>query len=256
VSFDLRPGKFLSVVGPNGAGKTTLLRCLDGIVRNYDGRIVIAGRDLSTLPQRDVARLVAYVPQLRNSLLPFRAREFVLMSRYAHHGPLYSPGREDHEAVARALKRTGTESFADRKLNTLSGGECQKIFIAAALAQETPILLLDEPVTFLDPKYQNEVNALLRQLTTEAGTTIVCVSHELNSALRNADRVLALRNGTVAFNGPAREAMNATVLADIFDTEFILAEHPHDATPVIVPAIAPADSHQTQRKPAAEEIVR
>ena len=248
VSFSLRKGEFLSVIGPNGAGKTTLLRCLLGVLRPDAGRIAIAGDDLGLLRRREIARRIAYVPQLRNSLLPFTAREFVLMSRYTHHGSLYAPGRADHEAAALALRQTGTEPFSERRLDTLSGGECQKVYIAAALAQDCPILLLDEPVTFLDPRYRNEVGNLLHRLRQETATTIICVSHDLNSAILHADRVLALKNGRTAFLGAAQEAMNTSRLEAIFDTEFLLTPHPHHKRPVIVP-LTPGETAAARRGP-------
>jgi len=126
-------------------------------------------------------------------------------------------------------------AFAGRRLSTLSGGECQKVHIAAALAQRAPIVLLDEPISFLDPRYQYEVNRLLKQLNRDSQLTIVTVSHDINSAVLNSDRVLALKRGKVVYWGDGEDVMHPQTLQSIFDTEFTFAQHPVAGTPVVVP---------------------
>ncbi len=143
VSFRVGRGEVLFIIGPNGAGKTTLLKCLNRLIHATAGRVRVEGEEVAGWSQRRIARHLSYVPQLRNASLPYRVEEFVLLSRYAFHPAFSAPGKADHDAVVRALDLTRMTAFRERRLNTLSGGECQKVFIAAALAQEAPILLLD-----------------------------------------------------------------------------------------------------------------
>lgn len=235
VSLGIEQGDFISIIGPNGAGKTTLLKCLNRLLAGWTGRIEVAGQPLGGLSPREIARIFGYVPQLQAQVPGFRVRDFLLMSRYPHLSPLSAPGKADFAAVHQALAVTGTEVFADRQLGTLSGGERQKVFIAAALVQDAPVLLLDEPTTFLDPRYQSEVNQLLRERNA-AGITIVVVSHDLNSSVRLSSRILALKAGQVAFAGTPAGLMVPATLAAIFETAFVHVLHPQDGCPQVLPA--------------------
>jgi iron complex transport system ATP-binding protein len=235
ISFGVERGDFLSIIGPNGAGKTTLLKCLNRIICDWHGRIGVDGRMLTELSQREIAKVFGYVPQLQAQVPGFRVRDFLLMSRYPHLSPLSAPGLADFASVHEALEVTGTGPFADRQLGTLSGGERQKVFIAAALVQDAPVLLLDEPTTFLDPRYQSEVNRLLRERNA-AGVTVVVVSHDLNSSVRLSSRILALKHGLVVFAGAPAGLMEPEVLGTIFETGFVHVNHPQDGTPQVLPA--------------------
>ncbi|MCK5803066.1 MAG: ABC transporter ATP-binding protein [Lentisphaeria bacterium] len=236
VSFDVSEGEYLSIVGANGAGKSTLLKCLNRIIRSWEGDIQVGGRSMHGCTQREVARLFAYVPQFRGGELPYRVEEFAMMSRYWRHSAFSRPGKADRDVVAAALEQAGIADLAGRVMDTLSGGECQKVFIAGALAQESQILLLDEPSTFLDPRYQHEVTELLRRLNADSGTTVVAVSHDLNAAALCSHRVLALKGGRIVRHCTPAEVMTSEALGEIFDTEFIFADHPGSPIPVVVPA--------------------
>ena len=235
LSFEIQTGEFLSIIGPNGAGKSTLLKCLNGIRRDWRGSIELAGLDVRSGSQREIARRAAYVPQFRVGSASFRVTEFLLLSRYARQSPFSAPGRADLEAIEKALQLTDTVALRDRQLDTLSGGESQKITIAAALAQEAPILLLDEPITFLDPRYQHEVNLLLKRLNREQGITIVSVSHDINSAVLSSHRILGLKAGCLVFLDRIEALMRVEQLAAIFDTEFLFVAHPESGQPLVVP---------------------
>ncbi len=235
LSFEIPVGEFVSIIGPNGAGKSTLVKCLNGILRDWEGHIDLAGLDVRTGAQREIARRAAYVPQFRGSSGTFQVHEFLMMSRYARQGPFSAPGRADLVAVDRALELTDTAPLRQRQLDTLSGGESQKVYIAAALAQETPILLLDEPITFLDPRYQHEVNVLLKRLNREAGLTVVSVSHDINSAVLSSHRILGLKAGRLVFLDRIEALMQPGQLAAIFDTEFLFVAHPESGQPLVVP---------------------
>ncbi len=238
VSFDVRQGEYLTIVGPNGAGKTTLLKCVDRILAGGSGEIEIGGRPLASYRQKELARLISYVPQADGRVFPFTVEQFVLMGRYPHLNPFSAIGKEDHLAVEEALELTGTAEFAQRRLDTLSGGERQKVYIAAALAQAADVLLLDEPTTFLDYRHGDEVRTLLARANKQSGVTIVAVSHDVNAAALESDRIVALRDGAVVFCGSPGEIMKPDVLQRIYGTSFLLVDHPRAGLPVIVPHAA------------------
>jgi len=238
VSVDISAGEALSIIGPNGAGKSTLLKCLDGILTGGTGSIRVHGRPLESYSRRELAKLVSYVPQADGRLLPFTVEEFVLMGRYPYLSPFSSISETDRKAVREAMALTGVEEFAGRLLTTLSGGERQKAFIAAAFAQGAAILLLDEPTTFLDPRHQDEVLRTLHRINRESGATIVSVTHDINTAALGSNRVLALKAGEVAFHGPAADVMDNSVLERIYGKRFIFAAHPLTGKPVVVPEVA------------------
>ncbi len=235
VSLTLARGELVALIGPNGAGKTTLLRCVLRILRGGRGTIRIDGRDRDELRQVELARAVGYVPQAGDARPPFSVRAFVEQGRYPHLSPFTPLRASDRRAVEHALALTDTVALADRQLVTLSGGERQRVHIAAALAQGAATLLLDEPTTFLDPRHQAEVVAILRRLHREESTSILAVTHDINTAAVVADRVAALRAGRVVFDGTPAELMDGERLAAIFDHRFTFATHPETGTRVVVP---------------------
>ncbi|MBN2719887.1 MAG: ABC transporter ATP-binding protein, partial [Proteobacteria bacterium] len=197
VSFQVPEGIHLCVVGPNGAGKTSLLKCLMRIHTRWTGSIRIAGFPVSSMTQKELARKVGYVPQAGERSFPFTSSRFLLMSRYPNLSPFSPPSQKDRQVVREAFALTGTTEFAERDMRTLSGGERQKVFLAAVLAQGARILLLDEPATFLDPFHEEKVLAILENLRRRSGKTIISVTHDINHAVLFADRVLALAGGEV-----------------------------------------------------------
>jgi len=235
VSLAVEAGESLSVVGPNGAGKTTLLKCLVRILTGGSGSIRVKGKDLGDYKQKELAALMSYVPQADGRLLPFTVEEFVLMARYPHLSPFTSVSESDRKAAHDAIRITGTEEFSHRLLATLSGGERQKVFIAAAIAQGASILLLDEPTTFLDPKHQDDIHKTLSRINRESGATVISVTHDINTATLFSDRVLALKAGEVAFCGSAEDIMNNDALENIFGKRFLFTAHPVSGRPLVVP---------------------
>ena len=235
VSFAVRAGEYLTVVGPNGAGKTTLLRCINRVLRGWRGTINVNGVSIAAFTQRELARLVAYVPQAGGRHSPFTVRETILMARYPHLTPFVSLGYRDHRFVEDALALTGTGSLADRAMSTLSGGERQKVMLAAALAQNTRVLLLDEPTTFLDPRHRDVFRRVLRTINREKGVTVIEVTHDLNCAALDSHRILALRDGAVAFCGPPDQFMDEDVLSGLYDRGFLFTEHPLTGRLMILP---------------------
>ena len=235
ISFIVHEGDYVSIVGPNGAGKTTLLKCISRIHRGGRGHILVAGRSLEKYSQRELAFKLSYVPQAEGRFAPFTVYEFVMMGRYPYLSPFSPPSAADVTAVSEAMDVTGTSQFSERLMSTLSGGERQKVFIAAALAQKASVLLLDEPTTFLDPKHESDIYGLLARINRQRGVTIVSVTHDINSAVLTSRKVLALKMGTVAFYGATEAFMREEILQRIYDKSFSLMQHPKYDRTIIAP---------------------
>ncbi len=235
VSLEARAGEFLSIIGPNGAGKTTLIKCLVRINTGGTGKISLDGRSLASFGQKELARVLGYVPQADGRGLPFGVEEFVLMGRYPYQGPFMRVKETDRRAVREALELTGTAHLAGRSLDTLSGGERQGVFIAAALAQGTRGLLLDEPTTFLDPKHVSDIHTILRRVNRERGITVVMVTHDINGAAMLSDCIAVLKSGRLVTVGPAESIMTNDVLERVYDKPFLFVNHPVTGQRLIVP---------------------
>ena len=236
VSARIGAGETWSVVGPNGAGKSTLLKCLMRIQVGWTGRLSLNGVDLRSLSQRELARQVAYVPQPGGDQgLHYTVREFVRMGRYAWSGLFGTTQSGEGDAVENAMRRAKVAVFADRTLNNLSGGERQKVFIAAALAQGSGVLLLDEPTAFLDYHHQAEVARIVRELNQECCATIVSVMHDVNAAMLTGGYVLALRDGEVAWTGLASELACERTLGRIFGATFRFLDDPVTGLRLVAP---------------------
>lgn len=224
ISLIIAAGEIRALVGANGAGKSTLARCLAGVAAGWRGRVAIAGRDRRSLNRREFAKLVCYLPQSSGTPPPFTVRNYVLMGRYAHGGFWSGLGREDGEKAESALELAGISGLADRLLPTLSGGERQLAAIAAGLAQESRLLILDEPSAFLDPARQELLHGILRRLNRERGVSILLVTHDINAAMLLTHRTIALRDGRTAFDGPSRDLAETGVLRRIYGLEFSFLE--------------------------------
>ncbi|QBQ54888.1 ABC transporter ATP-binding protein [Nitrosococcus wardiae] len=231
ISLTVTQGERLAIVGPNGAGKTTLLKCLVRLLHGR-GTIKLLARRLEDYSQKEVARTMAYVPQLDGQSLPFTVKEFVLMGRYPHLSPFSFLGPEDYRIANQALMLTETHPFIDRPLDTLSAGERQKVFIAASLVQGARILLLDEPTAFLDPRYQVEIQRLLERLNREHGITLLTVTHDLNAAIAYSTQIIALKQGTLAFIGTPEAFADNRVLEAIYRQRFLFTHHPRTGHPI------------------------
>jgi len=236
ISVRIGVGETWSIVGPNGAGKSSLLKCLMRIQTGWKGQARLFGRSLKSYSPRKLARLMAYVPQAGGDHgFPYTVREFVRMGRYPYTGPFGSAHPGDSSAVDEALERASVASLSHRRLHTLSGGERQKAFIAAALAQDAKVLLLDEPTAFLDYRHQAEVASILHTINRESDTTIVTVTHDVNAAILTGGHVLALRRGAVAWCGPSEAMADERRLGQIFDAVFRFLDDPVTGLRLVAP---------------------
>lgn len=234
VSFDIHAGEMVAILGPNGSGKSTLLRGMARLHPPRAGRVLLDGRDIRTISTRQVARVLAILPQSPSAGLDLTVRELAFRGRYPHQGFLQRVTRHDIEAVEWALEATDALALADRHLGALSGGERQRAWIAMALAQEPQVLLLDEPTSFLDVAHQVEVMHLLRRLN-ERGMTIVAVLHDLALAGRFASRIIALRDGQLAFDGPPAAVLQPHNLEQVFGVPMLILADPDTGLPIPIP---------------------
>lgn len=236
ISFQIQQGDYLCILGPNGAGKSSLLKILMGIITSTSGQISLNQQPLALFSQKQLARQLSYVPQTHNRLLHFTVEEFIKMGRYAHHSALSDWQADDKVAVERAIAITYTEHFLHRQLNTLSGGEVQRVMIAAALCQQTPLLLLDEPTSFLDPYHQVEMHHLICQLNQHHGISIIEVSHDLNHAAQHSQHVLTLKHGQRLWHGISSDLLQTDRLHALYDQQFVFTTHPQTGAVVALPS--------------------
>ncbi|PWE52461.1 cobalamin/Fe(3+)-siderophore ABC transporter ATP-binding protein [Metarhizobium album] len=229
------PRAFTALIGSNGSGKSTILRTLGGLLSPRAGRVLLDGRPLSRLTTKEIARGVGMLAQGPVAPEGLTVLDLVRQGRYPHL-PLFGRASErDEEACAEALALTGMTELAGRPLDNLSGGQRQRAWIAMTLAQETPILLLDEPTTFLDLAHQIEVMELLSRLVAERGKTVVAVLHDLNQAARHADHIVLLKAGAVVAAGGPEDVVTAERIADVFSVAVRVVPDPVTATPMCIP---------------------
>ncbi|MDB2705583.1 ABC transporter ATP-binding protein [Pseudomonadota bacterium] len=226
ISFQIQSGDYLCILGPNGAGKSSLLKILMGIIPASSGEIHLQDSNVLDLSQKQRAQQLSYVPQSHKGLLHFSVEEFIKMARYAYHSALSDWHVQDKHAMERAVEITHTEAFLQRQMNTLSGGEAQRVMIAAALCQQTPLLLLDEPTSFLDPRHQVEVHQLIRELNQQHNISIIEVSHDLNHAAQHSQHILALKNGKTQWYGVSKDLLQTEHLKALYDQDFVFTTHP------------------------------
>ncbi|WP_236788948.1 ABC transporter ATP-binding protein [Amycolatopsis sp. GM8] len=226
---------FTVIVGPNACGKTTLLRALARLLKPRKGMVYLDGEVISSMPAKHVARRLGLLPQ--SSIAPegITVSDLVARGRYPHQRLLRQWSKEDAAVVERSMAATGVSELADRLVDELSGGQRQRVWLAMALAQETELLLLDEPTTFLDISHQMDILDLCAQLHAEQGRTLVAVLHDLNHAARYGTHVIAMRGGEVIATGTPEEVVTAELVAEIFDLPCRVIPDPETGTPLVIP---------------------
>jgi iron complex transport system ATP-binding protein len=242
ITLGLRPRQITAIVGGNASGKSTLLRTLARILPVKGGGVFLDGKSIHEMPSLGVARIMGLLPQSPIAPEGITVADLVGRGRHPHHGLFSRWTREDDRAVTDALTATGIEVLADRELDTLSGGQRQRAWIAMALAQQTDLLLLDEPTTFLDVSHQIEVLDLLVDMNATRGTTIIMVLHDLNLAARYADHLIAVADKGIYAEGPPAEILTRDLVKAVFGLECHIATDPVAGTPLMVPV----GRHKTQ----------
>ncbi|MEU7731801.1 ABC transporter ATP-binding protein [Streptomyces griseus] len=236
-SLDLAvpPGRITVIVGANACGKSTLLRSMSRLLAPRAGRVVLDGKEVHRLPAKELARTLGLLPQSPVAPEGITVFDLVGRGRHPHQGIFSRWNEQDDAAVAAALEATHTEPLADRAVDELSGGQRQRVWIAMALAQQTDLLLLDEPTTFLDASHQIEVLDLLTDLNRSRGTTIVMVLHDLNLAARYADHLIALADGGLHASGTPFEVLTEETVRAVFDLDSRIIEDPVSGRPLMLP---------------------
>lgn len=233
VTCQAEGGKLLAVVGPNGSGKTTLVRALSGLVPLHGGGVTIDGKPLGGWERRALAQVMAVVPQGEDAVFPLRVDEAVMLGRYPHLGAFAAPRETDRSAVRDALLRCDVAHLAGRTIDTLSGGEWQRVRVARALAQDPRILVLDEPTTSLDIRHEMELFELVRRLTDQ-GLAGLVVTHHINLAARFSHRMVLLSGGRVAADGTPAAVLRADALREVFGWPVAVTAW-RDGSPQLVP---------------------
>jgi iron-siderophore transport system ATP-binding protein len=229
-------GSFTVIVGPNACGKTTLLRALARLLKPRRGGVYLDGALITSRPSKEVARQLGLLPQSSSAPDGITVVDLVARGRYPHQKLLRQWSRDDERAIAAAMAATRVDDLADRIVDELSGGQRQRVWLAMALAQETPILLLDEPTTFLDIAHQIEVMDLCAELHA-AGRTLVAVLHDLNHACRYATHLAAMRDGALVAHGPPAAIVTGELVERVFGLPCRILEDPEAGTPLVVPAV-------------------
>ncbi len=235
ISMSIDEGGFVGVVGPNGSGKTTLIKALTKVVRPHRGAVEILGKEISRLSNRELARAVSVVPQDTGVMFAYTVAEIVLMGRSPYHGALSFDNEEDLAAARSAMETMDVAHLGERLISEISGGERQRVIIARALAQDTPIMLLDEPTAFLDLKHQVGIYGVLRRLNREKSMTIVVVSHSLSLAAQFCKRIVMLKDGRVAADGPVRGVMTKENIERVFEVGVSVDYDEKTSAPLIFP---------------------
>ncbi|MFF7972923.1 ATP-binding cassette domain-containing protein [Streptomyces sp. NPDC007905] len=236
LSVEIPDHSFTAIVGPNACGKSTLLRALSRTLKPIRGRVLLDGQVIRSMPAKKVARTLGLLPQ--SSIAPdgITVADLVARGRYPHQGILRQWSADDERIVRESMAQTGVAELADRYVDELSGGQRQRVWIAMALAQQTPLLLLDEPTTYLDIQHQIDVLDLCAELHEAQGRTLVAVLHDLNHAARYATHLIALRGGQVIAEGAPNDIVTAELVEEVFGLRCRIIDDPETGTPLVVPA--------------------
>jgi iron complex transport system ATP-binding protein len=236
LSVEIPDGSFTVIVGPNACGKSTLLKALSRTLRPRRGGVLLDGRDILSLPAKAVARTLGLLPQTSIAPDGITVADLVARGRYPHQGLLRQWSALDEEVVRDSMAATGVADLANAFVDELSGGQRQRVWIAMALAQQTPLLLLDEPTTYLDIAHQLDVLDLCARLHEEQGHTLVAVLHDLNHAARYATHLIAMRDGRIVAEGKPHDIVTAGLIEEVFGLPCRVVECPETGAPLVIPA--------------------
>jgi ABC-type cobalamin/Fe3+-siderophores transport system ATPase subunit len=239
IDVSIPDGRITAMIGPNGSGKSTLLKALGRIIQPAKGAVYLDGKEIAQMSGRAVAQKLALLPQSPISPDGLTVRQLCRFGRHPHKGMLSRPSRHDEEMVETALAATGLTELSERPLDRLSGGQRQRAWIAMALAQETAILLLDEPTTYLDIAHQFDVLELLKELNVKHARTVVMVVHDLNHAAQYADHIIAVADRGIHAAGSPAELLTPSLIKSVFGIEAHIIPHPVNGTPLCLPFVSP-----------------
>lgn len=235
IDLDVPQGGVTTLIGPNGCGKSTLLRATAGLIACDHGTVTLNGVDTAKLKRREIARQLAVLPQTPVAPEGLKVRDLVSRGRHPHQSWLRQASAEDARAVDAVMELTNIAEFADRPLERLSGGQRQRAWIAMVLAQDTPLVFLDEPTTYLDLSHSVEVLSLVRRLADQEGRTVLMVLHDLNLAARYSDQLIVMQRGEVRAVGAPAEVVTESLLSRVFDLPAVVASDPVSGGPLVVP---------------------
>jgi len=239
IDFCVEEGSFISILGPNGSGKSTLVNLASNVLKRFEGSIELYGKEIKKLHPGEVAKLVAVVPQHWNTGFDFTVEELVLMGRFPYIPRFGSEKHKDFEVAEKIMEKTRVSGFAKKKFNELSGGEKQRVVIAQALVQDTPLLLLDEPTSHLDINFQIELMELFKSLNLDEGKTIIGVFHDINLAANYSRTAMFLKQGKIYCYGNIDEIITKENIRNVFNSEVYVAKNPFTGKVYISPAFSP-----------------
>lgn len=231
VSFEVEPGGIFGLIGPNGSGKTTLFRCVCGLKRPWKGAIALGDEDISRIPRKRLARIAAFIPQIHTVDFPYTVEEYVLMGRYPYRGRLSPFTREDHAVVAETMETLQIGHVRRERIQRLSGGEMQRVFLACGLVQRPEILLMDEPTTHLDIGHQVRLLGMLRDLSRDTGLTVLVTLHDLNMAALFCTSLALLDHGLIHAQGTADEVLTRENIERVYGVRSEVGRDPFHNRP-------------------------
>jgi iron complex transport system ATP-binding protein len=234
VTLEIPAGEVVSLIGPNGAGKTTMMRAISGVIPLQSGSVFVDGKDLSSTPVAKRARLLAVVPQARKLTPEYTAKQAIMMGRTPYLGWLGNPGQVDFDKVDWAIERTGISGLVERRVDELSGGEQQLVLIARALAQDAPVILLDEPTAHLDLRHQATILDLVHQLARERNLAVLMSLHDLNLVSIFSDRIALLHQGMIIADGSPKQVLVQEQLSSVYGVQLDIIQHPHRDIPLVL----------------------
>lgn len=234
ISIEIPEGKITSLIGPNGSGKSTFLKALARVLQPMQGDVSLEGESIFQIASKEVAKKIALLSQISEANSGLTVKEVVSYGRYPYQKGFSSLTKTDYEKIQWAIEVTGLNDLIDRGVNRLSGGQKQRVWIAMALAQDTEILILDEPTTFLDPAHQLEILSLLQAINQEHHKTIVMSIHDLNLASRFSDYILAMKSGELLYQGTPQEVLTSSIMADIFEINATFVTGTEQTKPIIL----------------------
>jgi ABC-type cobalamin/Fe3+-siderophores transport system ATPase subunit len=235
LSLNIEPGEFIGVLGPNGSGKSTLLKLMGGILQGDSGQVLFKGKELQGYKKKILAQSIAWVPQEHPMAFPFQVSEIVLMGRHPYLSPLAFESQKDFEIAGRAMETTETTHLSSRSFNEISGGEKQRVMLASAITQEPEVLLLDEPTTALDIKYQLEILNILQRQNRDNNMTLVLAMHDLQLASKYCHRLILINKGQIVKDGTPDQVLQKEILESVYDVRIKLYRDEEDGSVMISP---------------------